>query len=117
MRLPAGQSEFERLISVFEDDHIIYLVMEECTGGDLFDRICAKGRFSEPHAAHTFREMLTIVQKCHANGVIHRQVALAFFPLPSCSAPLKQTLCLRVPSFWPMQEPFPKQLCLLLSKG
>ena len=36
-----------RLYEEIEDDRNIYLVMEECTGGELFDYILSLGSFSE----------------------------------------------------------------------
>ena len=41
-----------KLYEVFEDDKSYYLVQEFCTGGELFDFILAKSRFSEGTAAH-----------------------------------------------------------------
>ena len=41
-----------KLYEVFEDERCYYLVQEFCTGGELFDFILAKQRFSEGTAAH-----------------------------------------------------------------
>ncbi len=40
-----------KLFEYFEDDERIYLAMEKCTGGELFDRILEKEYFSEREAA------------------------------------------------------------------
>jgi len=42
----------------YEDKHTLYIVMEECKGGELFDRIRAKQRYSEKDAAPVLRMML-----------------------------------------------------------
>lgn len=39
-----------KLYETFEDNKFVYLVMETCEGGELFDRIIDKGSFSETGA-------------------------------------------------------------------
>jgi len=39
-----------KLYEAFEDNRNIYLVMEVCEGGELFDRIIEKGSFTEVEA-------------------------------------------------------------------
>ncbi|KAJ8445738.1 hypothetical protein Cgig2_026065 [Carnegiea gigantea] len=58
----------------YEDKEAVYLVMELCEGGELFDRIVAKGHYSERAAAQVVRTILQVVQVCHKNGVIHRDL-------------------------------------------
>jgi len=36
-----------KLYETFEDSRNVYLVMEMCDGGELFDRIIDKGHFTE----------------------------------------------------------------------
>lgn len=43
-----------KLYETFEDDKNIYLVMEVCEGGELFDRIIDRGFFSEVDARIIF---------------------------------------------------------------
>lgn len=48
-----------RLYDVFEDPHNLYIVMEMCAGGELFERIQAKGSYSEYDASEVLRQMCT----------------------------------------------------------
>jgi calcium-dependent protein kinase len=43
-----------KLYEAFEDSRNVYLVMEVCEGGELFDRIIDKGCFSETEARAIF---------------------------------------------------------------
>ncbi|CAB4263692.1 unnamed protein product [Prunus armeniaca] len=58
----------------YEDKEAVYLVMELCEGGELFDRIVAKGHYTERAAATVTRTILEICKVCHQNGVIHRDL-------------------------------------------
>ncbi|XP_077213891.1 calcium-dependent protein kinase 3-like isoform X2 [Tasmannia lanceolata] len=57
-----------------EDDNAVHLVMELCEGGELFDRIVARGHYSERAAAAVTRTIVEVVQLCHKHGVIHRDL-------------------------------------------
>lgn len=57
-----------------EDENAVHLVMELCEGGELFDRIVARGHYSERAAAVVTRTMVEVVQLCHKHGVIHRDL-------------------------------------------
>ena len=48
--------------------------MELCSGGELFDRITAKGSYSEREAARIFRQIVNVVHVCHFMGVMHRDL-------------------------------------------
>lgn len=62
------------LQGVYEDDDAVNLVMELCEGGELFDRIVARGHYSERAAAVVTRTIVEVVQICHKHGVIHRDL-------------------------------------------
>eukprot|EP00475_Leptophrys_vorax_P023551 TRINITY_DN3220_c5_g1_i1.p1 TRINITY_DN3220_c5_g1~~TRINITY_DN3220_c5_g1_i1.p1 ORF type:complete len:708 (+),score=-20.30 TRINITY_DN3220_c5_g1_i1:576-2699(+) len=65
-----------RLVEAREDGAAVYLVMEMCGGGDLFDLI--KGRhptgLPEPVAREIFQQIAAAVAYCHARGVLHRDI-------------------------------------------
>ncbi|CAM8961699.1 hypothetical protein QQ045_004050 [Rhodiola kirilowii] len=62
------------LKKTFEDDHAVHIVMELCEGGELFDRIVARGHYTERAAANVTRTIVEVVQMCHKHGVIHRDL-------------------------------------------
>ncbi|CAI0541319.1 unnamed protein product [Linum tenue] len=88
-----GQPNIVELKGAFEDKHSVHLVMELCAGGELFDRIIAKGHYTERAAASLLRTIVQIVHTCHSMGVIHRDLKPENFLLLSKdeSAPLKAT--------------------------
>eukprot|EP00262_Sarcandra_glabra_P005322 TRINITY_DN1677_c0_g1_i1.p1 TRINITY_DN1677_c0_g1~~TRINITY_DN1677_c0_g1_i1.p1 ORF type:complete len:525 (+),score=100.27 TRINITY_DN1677_c0_g1_i1:276-1850(+) len=57
-----------------EDENAVHLVMELCEGGELFDRIVARGHYTERAAASVTRTIAEVVQLCHKHGVIHRDL-------------------------------------------
>lgn len=67
-----------KLYEVFEEEHFIYLIMEECMGGELFDRIIdrveKKKLYNEKEAAKIFKQMMSAVNYCHNQGICHRDL-------------------------------------------
>lgn len=51
-----------------------YIVTQLATGGELFDRICEQGRFTEKDASQTIRQVLDAVAYLHQNNVVHRDL-------------------------------------------
>jgi calcium-dependent protein kinase len=89
----AGQPNVVELKGAYEDKQSVHLVMELCAGGELFDRIIAKGKYTERAAAALLRTIVQIVHTCHSLGVIHRDLKPENFLLLSKDerAPLKAT--------------------------
>lgn len=52
-----------------------YIVTELATGGELFDRICEQGRFTEKDASQTIKQVLSAVDYLHKLDVVHRGAA------------------------------------------
>lgn len=50
------------LKETYEDDNAVHLVMELCEGGELFDRIVARGHYTERAAAAVTRTIVEVVQ-------------------------------------------------------
>ncbi|KAL3534299.1 hypothetical protein ACH5RR_002760 [Cinchona calisaya] len=62
------------LKDTYEDDNAVHLVMELCEGGELFDRIVARGHYTERAAAAVTRTIVEVIQVCHKHGVMHRDL-------------------------------------------
>ncbi|XP_042467963.1 calcium-dependent protein kinase 20-like [Zingiber officinale] len=62
------------LKDTYEDDADVHLVMELCEGGELFDRIVARGHYTEREAAAVTRTIIEVIQVCHEHGVMHRDL-------------------------------------------
>ncbi|VVA91821.1 unnamed protein product [Arabis nemorensis] len=63
-----------KLKATYEDNENVHLVMELCEGGELFDRIVARGHYTERAAAAVARTIAEVVMMCHSNGVMHRDL-------------------------------------------
>ncbi|KAM7200482.1 putative calcium calmodulin-dependent protein kinase [Rhypophila sp. PSN 637] len=58
----------------FESRDKYYIVTELATGGELFDRICEQGKFTEKDASQTIKQVLGAVNYLHQNNVVHRDL-------------------------------------------
>ncbi|URE07602.1 serine threonine-protein kinase [Musa troglodytarum] len=52
------------------------IVMEYAAGGELFERICSAGRFSEDEARYFFQQLISGVSYCHSMEICHRDLKL-----------------------------------------
>ena len=63
-----------RFVDWFESRDKYYIITQLATGGELFDRICEKGKFTEKDASQTMRQVLEAVDYLHQNDVVHRDL-------------------------------------------
>ncbi|KAF9611423.1 hypothetical protein IFM89_032092 [Coptis chinensis] len=63
------------------------IVMEYASGGELFERICNAGRFSEDEARFFFQQLISGVSYCHSMQVCHRDLKLENTLLDGSPAP------------------------------
>ncbi|XP_008776719.1 calcium-dependent protein kinase 29-like isoform X1 [Phoenix dactylifera] len=91
MRCLPEHPNIVQLREAYEDGEAVHLVMEICEGGELFDRIVARGHYTERAAAIIFKTIGEVVQICHKHGVIHRDLKPEnfLFANESEDAPLK----------------------------
>ncbi|KAJ6527737.1 kinase-like domain-containing protein [Mycena capillaripes] len=58
----------------FETAHNLYMCFDLCSGGELFDRITARGSYYEKDAAALVRTILSAVYEIHSVGIVHRDL-------------------------------------------
>ncbi|KAA8536561.1 hypothetical protein F0562_029039 [Nyssa sinensis] len=63
------------------------IVMEYAAGGELFERICNAGRFSEDEARYFFQQLISGVSYCHSMQICHRDLKLENTLLDGSPAP------------------------------
>lgn len=81
-----------RLLEVFQDADYMYLVLELCSGGELFDNIVDHGAFPERACATMLNQMLRAVSYIHSNCIMHRDMKAENWLLSTDEKPEKTTL-------------------------
>ena len=76
--IKADHPNIIKLYEIFESQRSLYLVMEECKGGEVFDRIIEhiqnKEMYSEKDAANMFLKVMSTIEYCHNHGICHRDL-------------------------------------------
>jgi len=67
-----------KLYEIFESERSLYLIMEECKGGEVFskiiERINAKLMYSEKDAANIIKQVISCINYCHNKNICHRDL-------------------------------------------
>jgi len=63
-----------RVYESYDHGRHVYLVMEYCAGGDLFDHILRQDGLSEAQAAEILRQVASALKHAHDKGVAHRDL-------------------------------------------
>ncbi|KAL7228573.1 hypothetical protein ACSBR2_007313 [Camellia fascicularis] len=63
-----------RLFFTFQDNFSLYMALESCEGGELFDQITRKGRLPEDEARFYAAEVVDALEYIHSMGLIHRDI-------------------------------------------
>ena len=78
-----------KFIDHFEDDEHIYIVMELCLYGNLYQYLKKKGTLSIQLSSVIIFQILETVQYLHNNGIIHRDLKLSNILLSSSTNKIK----------------------------
>eukprot|EP00891_Asterochloris_glomerata_P001841 jgi/Astpho2/1841/fgenesh1_pm.00038_%23_10_t len=65
-----------KLFAVYITPRKVYLITELVTGGELLDRVTAKGNYTEKDAADLITQLLEGVSYLHSQGIVHRDLKL-----------------------------------------
>ncbi|VEN34086.1 unnamed protein product [Callosobruchus maculatus] len=74
LRACQGHPNIVTLHEFIQDESHSYLVLEYLKGGELFDRIRKKSRFTESEASCILRKLVAAVSFMHSRGVVHRDL-------------------------------------------
>ncbi|KAI3738478.1 hypothetical protein L2E82_28511 [Cichorium intybus] len=70
----SGHPNVISIKGAYEDAVAVFMVMDLCAGGELFDRIIEKGHYSERKAADLAKTIVSVIEACHSLGVMHRDL-------------------------------------------
>jgi serine/threonine protein kinase len=85
-----------RVYETFEDEHFIYMIMEYCSGGDLYSRPLP---YTEAAAAAVLTKILSAVVYLHEHDIVHRDLKMANGTFPSVCVPGAKTFFFAHTSF------------------
>lgn len=64
-----------KYFETYDDTAYIYMVMELCSGGDLFDTIINKGAvMTEEESSLIMNKLMKALTYCHSNSIMHRDI-------------------------------------------
>ncbi|KAI9296578.1 Pkinase-domain-containing protein [Neoconidiobolus thromboides FSU 785] len=63
-----------KVYEVIEDEERYMIVMEHISGGELFQYIVKNRRVNERESRYFFRQIVSALQYCHHNSIIHRDM-------------------------------------------
>ena len=63
-----------QLYEIIETEKELYMIMEYCNGGELFDYIVKHTRLSEKQACKFYLELISGIEYIHQSGVCHRDL-------------------------------------------
>ena len=63
-----------KIYEYFEDEKRFYIVTDHIEGGELFDEIIDRGKFSEKEAAIVMKQLLSSIAYCHSHNIMHRDL-------------------------------------------
>ncbi|CAK0903531.1 unnamed protein product [Prorocentrum cordatum] len=93
--LQVSHRNIVQLLEVYESevDQAVLLVMELCTGKELFERLAERRWYSEFDAARVARQMLDAVSYLHTQNICHRDLKLENWLYEDNTSEAKLKLC------------------------
>ena len=92
-----------KLYETCENEECIYLIMELCNGGELFDYLITKleqqQTLTEKEVAHIFKQLMSAVSYCHSNKVSHRDLKPENILITNTSSSSPSSLQIKVIDF------------------
>lgn len=70
----AGHQHIIELHDVFQSPAFVFLVLEMCKGGELFEHLNRAVKLSEKQTKHIIRQLLTAVEYIHSKHIVHRDL-------------------------------------------
>lgn len=74
--LSVDHPNIAKLVDVYETSSETALVMEHCSGGELYGRLAQRVRYTESCAAEVTQQMLRAVNYLHTSLIVHRDIKL-----------------------------------------
>ena len=65
-----------KYFEVYEDEQKIYMIFELLEGGELFDRVLKRKRYTEREAAIVMKQLLEALQFLEEKEIVHRDLKL-----------------------------------------
>ncbi len=84
------------LREVFDCPKVFYMVMELMTGGELFDRIVEKEKYTEAEAASVVYRLAGAIKYCHEKGIVHRDLKVCVCVPVSVCVHVRVCTCMRL---------------------
>ena len=69
-----SHSNVVRFVDVMKDSCHMYLIMEKCSGGEVFEKLLQVKVFPEQEAVDLFAQVLHAIEYIHSLNIIHRDV-------------------------------------------
>lgn len=72
-----------KLLSILIHAQRIYIswAINRATGGELFDRICQRGKFTEKDAVEVIKTVLSGLENLHSHNIVHRGTVCSYLDL------------------------------------
>ena len=63
-----------RVVNFYDENKKFCIVMEMCTGGELFEKLTKLKKFNEGDCVEIIKRILNAINYCHIRGIVHRDL-------------------------------------------